>query len=90
MPKGERKLKDIRKRDGRIAPFRKEKIVTAIFKAGRGTGEFGMAEARKLASRVVVVLQKKFDGHTIPEVEQIQDIVEEILIKAKRVKTAKA
>lgn len=89
MPKGEKKIKNIRKRDGRVVPFRIEKVVTAIFKAGRGTGEFGMGQARKLAGIVAIELKKKYNGNT-PGVEEIQDVVEEVLIKAKHIKTAKA
>lgn len=83
------RLRRIQKRDGRVVPFRKEKIITAVFKAGRATGEFGMHEARRLSNRVLKELKKKYDGN-IPNVEEVQDSVEEILIRAKWVKTAKA
>lgn len=89
MPKGVRLFKQITKRDGRIVPFRKEKLVSAIFKAGRATEEYGIREAKRLANLVYKELKRKFDGN-LPNVENVQDSVEEILIKAHWVKTAKA
>lgn len=83
-------VQKIRKRDGRIAPFVQEKIALAIAKAGKATGEFGQQEAAKLARAVTRVLNKVFDGIKIPKVEEIQDIVEETLMKKGWYKTARA
>ena len=80
----------IRKRDGRIVPFQKEKIETAIFKAGQATGEFGPKEAKRLAEKVVSRLEKKgFDGKIV-SVEEVQDVVETILMEKGWFKTARA
>ncbi len=89
MPKGVRLFKQITKRDGRVVTFRKEKLVSAIFKAGRATEEYGVREAKRLANLVYTELKRKFDGN-LPNVENVQDSVEEVLIKAHWVKTAKA
>ncbi len=77
------------KRDGRIVPFAISKITTAILKAGRATGEFGEAEARRLTIRVLTLAQAVFD-EAIPTVEEIQDLVEEVLLASPFKKTAKA
>lgn len=82
-------FRKIKKRNGKIVPFKKEKISIAIGKAGAATGEFGMDKAEELAERVLWLTQDRIDG-TIPEVEQIQDFVEEILLSSRYKKTAKA
>jgi ribonucleoside-triphosphate reductase len=43
----------IRKRNGHIVSFDKEKIAVAINKAGKATGEFGRDGADVLAMRVL-------------------------------------
>jgi len=83
-------IKQVEKRDGRIMNFDVNKVVTAIFKALRATGTEDRALAEKLADKVVKVLNKEFDGHTVPNVEQIQDAVEQVLIKQDLVDAAKS
>lgn len=82
-------IQKIKKRDGSIVDFNPHKIYLAIFRAGESTKEFGDAEAKKLSKIVISILEHKFDGHTIPHVEQIQDIIEIILIQANWAATAK-
>ncbi|HNR95026.1 MAG TPA: ribonucleoside triphosphate reductase [Kiritimatiellia bacterium] len=79
----------IRKRDGRCMPFNASKITSAIAKAGRETGEFGDDVARKMTMRVISLYQAMFPGEA-PEVEKIQDLVEEVLLASAYKKTAKA
>lgn len=83
-------LSKIKKRDGSIAPFDQKKITQALFKAGQATGEFNFRKAKVLSNEVMQILEKEFDGHTVPDVEQIQDRVERILIKSEYHDTAKA
>jgi len=83
-------VKKIQKRDGRIVPFNCQKIYNAIFKAMRAVGEMNREKTEEMTNQVVEILEKRFDGHTIPQVEQIQDIVEEVLIKNRKVAVAKA
>ncbi|MBT4349225.1 adenosylcobalamin-dependent ribonucleoside-diphosphate reductase [bacterium] len=83
-------VKQIKKRDGTIANFDTTKVATAIQKAGLATGEFDASEAQKLSDIVLGVLDHKFDGHTVPSVEEIQDVIEIILIQSNWAKTAKA
>jgi len=78
------------KRDGTKAPFDGEKIFKAIKKAGEATGEFEEDEARLIANQVLKILKHKFARGVIPNIEQIQDIVEMELISANYLKTNRA
>ncbi len=80
----------IQKRDGEIIPFDRKKIEEAIFKALTVTDEGGKSLAKDLSLKVVKLLNKRFKKDEIPNVEQIQDIVEEVLILENLVETAKA
>ncbi|GEM_PF-216288 len=79
----------IRKRDGKIAPFEKGKITHAIFKAAQSVGGRDRKQAAKLADQVSEQLEKGMRGR-IPEVEEVQDTVEKVLIETGHAKTAKA
>lgn len=82
-------LKQIIKRDRTTAPFKKEKIVLAIFKAANAVGGNDFNTAEQLANQVIRIADERYpDG--IAEVEGIQDIVEKVLIEAGHAKTAKA
>ncbi len=83
-------MEKIKKRDGRIVPFDKSKITNAIFKAAKSVGGSDRELAEKLADKVVDILEKKYDGHAIPTVEDVQDVVEKVLIEEGHAKTAKA
>jgi anaerobic ribonucleoside-triphosphate reductase len=82
-------LEKIEKRDGRIVEFDSSKITAAIAKAGNATGEFDDREARKLTLRVLTLAHEMRPGPT-PEVEEVQDIVERVLLDSPYYKTAKA
>lgn len=83
-------ISQIRKRDGRIVAFSKDKISRAIFLAAQGVGGSDFATAEALSDKVInYVLGSICDGE-IPNVEFIQDSVEKILIKDGHAKTAKA
>jgi len=79
----------IKKRDGRIADFDSSKISDAILKSGRETGEFDHREAQKLTMKVITLARELRLG-SCPEVEEIQDIVERVLLDSPYYKTAKA
>ena len=79
----------IRKRDGRILKFHAEKITWAIFKAARACGGDDFHRAEELCRQVVVALDKRFPER-IPEVEEVQDVIEKVLIEAGHAQTAKA
>ncbi|MBU2063846.1 MAG: anaerobic ribonucleoside-triphosphate reductase [Candidatus Omnitrophica bacterium] len=82
-------LSSVRKRDGRVVAFDKEKITNAIFKAAKAVGGEDRLLAEELTNAVVLFLKKKFADKS-PEIEQIQDIVERILMETGHAKTAKA
>lgn len=78
----------IKKRDGREVPFNIEKIANAIFKAAQAVGGQDYNTALELAEEVTLYLEDNFKGET-PEVEDIQDAVEKILIESGHARTAK-
>ena len=82
-------FQQIRKRNGKIAGFDAAKITDALHKAGTATGEFDAAEARRLTIRVLSLALTVIDAE-VPEVEEIQDLVEEVLLASSHKKTAKA
>jgi len=79
----------IRKRNGSIVVFNQQKIAKAIESAGVATGEFGKDIAVVLTLRVLNLAQQVIQDE-IPEVEKIQDIVEEVLLASPYKKTAKS
>jgi len=81
--------KSIKKRDGRTVKFDRKKIEKAIEKAGLETGEFDAKTAKELTDKVLAVLEAR-NQKQLPDVEDIQDIVEDTLIDSKFKKTAKA
>ncbi len=83
-------ISKIKKRDGRIVKFDQDKITQAIYKAIMAVDEKDGKKAKKLSDKVLTILEYQFDKKTIPTVEEIQDIVEKVLIKAGLVKIAKA
>ncbi|MCD6522646.1 MAG: ribonucleoside triphosphate reductase [Candidatus Diapherotrites archaeon] len=82
------KLDVIRKRDGTVVPFDKEKITRAIFKAARAVGGEDRKRAEELTEKVIERL-KNMEGN-YPDVETVQDVVEKVLIEEGHAKTAKA
>ncbi|MFA5006281.1 MAG: ribonucleoside triphosphate reductase [Candidatus Izemoplasmatales bacterium] len=81
--------KQIVKRDGSVVPFRKEKIVLAIFKAATSVGGTDFSRSEFLAEQVCAMADEKYPNG-IAEVEGVQDIVEKVLIENGHAKTAKA
>ncbi|HAN40606.1 MAG TPA: ribonucleoside triphosphate reductase [Candidatus Cloacimonas sp.] len=79
----------IRKRSGQIVAFDKDKITQAILKAGQATGEYGEDIAGTLTLRVLNLAYQVITTG-IPEVEMIQDIVEEVLLASPYKQSAKA
>ncbi|MBF0210732.1 MAG: ribonucleoside triphosphate reductase [Desulfamplus sp.] len=82
-------FENIKKRDGRVAQFDSSKISDAITKAGKATGEFDERESKKLTLKVLT-LAKELRLGRCPDVEEIQDIVERVLLDSPFYKTAKA
>lgn len=78
------------KRSGEIVDFDQDKIARAIYKAAVSVEIDDRHLAKKLCDQVVMKMNKKFHKNSIPAVEEIQDIVEEVLIENKLIKIAKA
>ncbi len=78
------------KRDGVKVAFDAGKIESAILRAGQASGEYGELEAGLLTAQVVKVLSHRFHGERTPEIEDIQDVVEQTLIAANHFETARA
>jgi len=83
-------LSAVRKRDGRIVPFDRSKIVNAIYRAAKSVNEGDLNVAEELSLQVVKVLEERYKDGGIPSVEEIQDVVETTLINNGYAKTAKA
>lgn len=79
----------VQKRDGRVVPFDAAKVVNALAKAGKASGEFDEVTARQLMVRAISLAHMTL-GTDQPTVEQIQDLVEETLLTSPFKKTAKA
>ncbi|MCD8339549.1 MAG: ribonucleoside triphosphate reductase [Burkholderiales bacterium] len=77
------------KRDGCVRDFDINKIANAIAKAGKATGEFDEATARRITNIEVVnnLRAKKLET---PHIEQIQDAVEQALFQTGYFKTLRA
>ncbi|AGA92128.1 anaerobic ribonucleoside-triphosphate reductase [Thioflavicoccus mobilis 8321] len=80
----------VHKRDGQIVDFDAGKIESAILRAGQATGEFGAMEASLLTAQVVKVLAHRYDSGRLPDIEGIQDVVEQTLIAANHLDTARS
>ena len=84
------KITKIRKRDGRIVDFEQDKITQAIYKAMLVTNQGNKKEAGKLSDKVVDFLIQRFKKERVPQVEEIQDIVEMTLMRKDYLESAKA
>ena len=79
----------IYKRDGRLVKFEPEKISDAMHKAFKAMEVDDSRLLKRLTNKVVYEVENKF-YRKAPKVEDVQDIVEQVLIKAGYERTAKA
>src|SRR5574341_220264 len=84
------RIQKVRKRDGSVEQFQPQKIEIAIGKALASVGRKNGGLPKKLAAQVVKELEKHFTLKVIPAVEDIQDIVEEVLLKNRLTDVAKS
>jgi ribonucleoside-triphosphate reductase len=80
----------IRKRDGSVVLFQKDKIESAIWKAVRAVGGKDKDKARVLSDKVVEKLDRVCGERGIVDVEDVQDLTEKILIEDGHAKVGKA
>ncbi len=83
-------IKQIRKRDGSITDFDQDKITQALFKSLKAAGLEDLELAKRVSDKVIQGLNNKFHPRSIPAIEEIQDLVEETLIKEDLAKAAKS
>jgi len=87
----ESSIAEIRKRNGTVTSFNKEKITNAIYKALDATGQRDLDLAVNLTDGVLSKLYKQgFSSSYPPSVEDIQDMVEATLIDKGLSEIAKA
>jgi len=80
---------EVVKRDGSLRPFDAAKIHSAVVRAGAATAEYGSETALALTQQALATLAGRYRARP-PSIEQIQDIVEQALIAAGFVGTARA
>jgi len=78
------------KRDGRVVPFRREKIVSAVYRAAVACGGRDQHEAERVTDDVLTLLARGRQRDSWPTVEEVQDLVEKALIERGHARTAKA
>ena len=85
-----KKLEKIQKRDGRIVDFDQAKITDAVEKAILATNAGDYEMAAKVSDKVTDILSRRFRKGETPNIEQVQDVIEEVLMLEDLVETAKA
>lgn len=86
-------ITQIRKRNGNIVDFDPVRIRGAVEKAAISTNRHDLDFAGALTEEVVAMLEKKFGGDEMPDmptVENVQDVVEQALMKSEFFEVAKA
>lgn len=72
--------KRIQKRDGSVVDFRSQKIIDAVTRAGKATGEFEAPRAEEIV-REHVLPSLEVDDKGVCHIEGVQDAVEQALFK---------
>jgi ribonucleoside-diphosphate reductase alpha chain len=87
----ENSILQVKKRDGRVSDFQRDKISSAIYKALVACGRSDHGLADKLANHVLAKLVNRgFSVSDAPSVEDVQDMVESTLIEEGLGEIAKA
>ena len=77
------------KRSGTIVPFKKNRIMNAIYRAAVSVGGRDKERAEELADQVMSLLEKQYEKDYILHIEEIQDAVEKVLIENGHAQVAK-
>jgi ribonucleoside-triphosphate reductase (formate) len=83
-------VKKLRKRDGSVVPFVQDKITDAIWKAVKAVGGTDKEKLNHISELVVETLREVYPEPNIPDVEEVQNLVEKVLIEEGHAKVAKA
>ncbi|HRY82289.1 MAG TPA: ribonucleoside triphosphate reductase [Candidatus Moranbacteria bacterium] len=86
----ENKIRKVVKRSGEVVPFNQKKVTEAVYKAFCETREAGKKEAIQVSKKVLQMLNKNAKPGYIPQIEEIQDLVEKVLMILDFEETAKA
>jgi ribonucleoside-triphosphate reductase len=90
MPNTSSVIKKIRKRDGRVVDFEPDRIAIAAGKALKASGTANEKLAVTICKDVLSALEEKgFEANAVPDIELIQDLVENSFIKRGLSKAAK-
>lgn len=84
------RIRKVIKRDGRVVAFDEQKIVKAVSKAFSATDEGSFQDAQKVGAKVAQLLDKNYKKGYVPEIEEIQDLVERVLMVLDFEETAKS
>ncbi len=80
----------VTKRDGTVVPFTEVRITNAIYRAAIASGGRDRVLSEELTGKVVALLAQQLPAGSTPQVEQVQDAIEKVLIETGHAKTAKA
>ena len=75
------KIKEVIKRNGTIVPFNPERIMNAIYRSAVSVGGRDKETAKLLADKVVIELESRVQDGFKPNIEEVQDVVEKVLIE---------
>jgi ribonucleoside-triphosphate reductase len=84
------KITKVVKRSGSVVDFDPKKIAKAVEKAFSATGEGSKKDARRVSEKVTQLLNKNYKEGYVPEIEEVQDMVERVLMILDFEETAKA
>ena len=85
-----KKIKYCKKRDGRVVLFEKTKIVNAVHAAFEASGEGNRFIAQQMAETIMEAVLRVYRDDNYPDVEQIQDFVEDGLMEHGHIAAAKS
>lgn len=83
------KFKNVIKRSGAVVPFNPDRIANVIYRAAVSVGGRDKVKAQELAAKVIDAMNQTFEEGYTPQVEEIQDIIEKVLIENGHAKVAK-
>ncbi len=86
-------VKKARRRTGELVAFDSDKIKSAIERAMDSVSELDEGSAKKFTEEIVKIIESRIKSYyqNAPNIEQIQEVVEEVLSKSKKFeRTAKA
>ncbi len=83
-------IQQIAKRDGRVVSFDPSKIYVAVSKALKSINDDDLSKAHKVTSDVIGILEITCRHGRVPDVEEVQDLVEKVLMQNGYADAAKA